>query len=470
MKSNHSNQTKKDFAALQEIIDYLDEGIVYSDENGIIRIFNKSQGKLDQTTSEKMLGLPISTAYNSELHTKVAKTKLPTNNILHTYQLTNGKNVTIYGKSTPLWIDGEFRGVFSICRSIELSKSITQQILLDQAKQESNKTNRSNGTRYTIDSIIGNSSEMIQAKKKLKNMALSESPVLIYGETGTGKELFAQGIHNASLHNESPFVAVNCTAIPENLLESTLFGTEKGSFTGAERSIGLLEQAGDGTFFLDEINSMPLSMQPKLLRALQERKIRRVGGNREIPIRCRIISSCNVPPERCVESGILRIDLFYRLAVLRIDVPPLRERTADIRLLAEHFINKYRENYGGADMEITKEFYYFLEQKDWPGNVRELEYTIERCLASANFGEKIPGTSGSKSDPEELSAEPPMEITDEVKETSLHDILTKAEKDTIEKTLKRYQGNISQSAKALGISRQNLQYRIRKLGISTKEK
>lgn len=468
MSSNHSDQSEKDFAALKEIINHLDEGIVYSDEKGIIRIFNKSQANLDQTTPEKMLGLPINIAYDSELHTKVTETKLPTNNILHTYRLTNGKKVTMYGKATPLWINGEFRGVFSICRSIELSKSITQQILLDQAKQKNNKGHHANGTRYTLSSIIGNSPQMLKAKKDAKKVALSDSPVLIYGETGTGKELFAQGIHNAGLYHESPFVAVNCAAIPENLLESTLFGTEKGSFTGAERSIGLLEQAGNGTFFLDEINSMPLSMQPKLLRALQERKIRRVGGSHEIPIRCRFICSCNVPPEKCVENGILRIDLFYRLAVLRVDIPPLRERTADIRLLAEHFINKYRENYGGADMEITEEFYYFLEQEKWPGNVRELEFTIERCMASANFGEKNFGTPEREGNHSLISAEHEEEKTDNIENLPLHDILKKAEKKAIENALKQCHGNISKSAAALGISRQNLQYRIRKLGIGTK--
>jgi arginine utilization regulatory protein len=179
------------------------------------------------------------------------------------------------------------------------------------------------------------------------------------------------------------------TAVPESLFESILFGTVKGSFTGAQNLQGVFEQAGNGTLFLDEINSMPMAMQAKLLRALQEKVVRRVGATYEIPVKCRIITSSNEEPEACVEKGTLRRDIYYRLALLRINIPPLREREKDLEVLAEYFLKKKSRLYGKKNIKLSTEFSNYLYQRPWPGNVRELEHTLESCVAMIEDGEEL---------------------------------------------------------------------------------
>jgi arginine utilization regulatory protein len=218
---------------------------------------------------------------------------------------------------------------------------------------------------------------------------MSPSPVLIFGETGTGKELFAQSIHNSRPRANQPFVAINCAAVPESLLESILFGTVKGAFTGAQNTKGVFEQAGSGTLFLDEINSMPRAMQTKLLRVLQEKSVRRVGADYEIPVKCLIITSSNEQLEECVRNGTLRNDLYYRLALLRINIPPLREWGKDIEILARHFLKTKGRLYGKKNIGLSTDFLNYLYQHSWPGNVRELEHTIESCVAVAEDGEEL---------------------------------------------------------------------------------
>lgn len=242
---------------------------------------------------------------------------------------------------------------------------------------------------YTFDSIVGNNSELHEVIQQARTAAMTSSPVMIWGESGTGKELFAQAIHSESARSDRPFVAVNCAAIPENLLESLLFGTTKGSFTGASDKPGLFEEADGGTLLLDELNSMPLGLQAKLLRVLQEKHVRRLGSHTEIPINVRVISVLNEPPLEAVHNGILRHDIFYRLAVVGIEVPSLKERKDDIPLLARTFIARSEHAQYSRQIEITDDVLQMFHDYEWSGNIRELLHVIEGSLVLLGHGSHI---------------------------------------------------------------------------------
>lgn len=241
-------------------------------------------------------------------------------------------------------------------------------------------------TKYSIEDIVGQSEQIKKLKADIKNAAKTSSTVLITGETGTGKELVAHSIHDLSKRRSNKFVKLNITNLPPSLIESELFGYEAGSFTGAVKSgkKGRFEEADNGTLFIDEIETLPLEMQPKLLRVLQEREIERIGNNESIQINVRIISATNEKLEELVKERKFRKDLFYRLEVVRINVPSLRERKEDIRLLAEHFIREYNMTLGTNVTGITDAAVVKLESYDWPGNVRELKNVIERAMGAAN--------------------------------------------------------------------------------------
>jgi arginine utilization regulatory protein len=275
--------------------------------------------------------------------------------------------------------------------------------------------------------------------------------------------LFAQSIHNASLNCDAPFVAINCAAIPENLLESILFGVTKGAFTGAESSPGLFEQAGKGSIFLYEINSMPHNLQAKLLRAIQERSVRRIGSTSENPIKCRIMSSTNADPWQCVCSGIVRQDLFYRLSALYLHIPPLRERVSDVILLGNYFLRKYAKLYGKKNIKLSEELTQLMVDADWKGNVRELEHVIESSVAMLEPDEE---TITINNLPPYIRAQmvPKIEPPDAL--VGLEKYIKYIEKRAIKTELEKHNWNISQTAKVLKITRQSLQRKIIRLKIS----
>jgi transcriptional regulator with PAS, ATPase and Fis domain len=270
-------------------------------------------------------------------------------------------------------------------RGIKNNESLL--ITLEKTKYKANTQpyqqyyNRTNKI-FNFNDIIGNSNAILDVISQAKSYAQSESTILIAGESGTGKELFAQSIHNYSLRKEGPFVAVNCAALPETLLDSELFGYEKGAFTGADRSgkPGLFELANGGTIFLDEITELPLSLQPKLLRVLQEREIRRIGGKTTIPVNARVIASINKDIKKEVAKGNFRLDLYYRIDVLRLAIPPLRERKEDISVLFNYFLQKKASKSGVPAPEPDSTIMTELEKYKWPGNVRELTNFVERYL------------------------------------------------------------------------------------------
>ncbi|WP_425489735.1 sigma-54 interaction domain-containing protein [Clostridium aciditolerans] len=233
-----------------------------------------------------------------------------------------------------------------------------------------------------LSSIIGESKEIQILNQKIKRIASSISTVLITGESGTGKELYARALHNESERSEGPFIAVNCAAIPENLLESELFGYVRGAFTGADPKgkIGKFEQANNGTIFLDEIGDMPLYIQVKLLRVLEQREVARLGSNKLISINARVIAATNKNLEDMVKNNTFREDLYYRLNVIPLFLPPLRKRKSDIKLLANYFINKFSRLFNKKVVSISQSFWSFIVNYNWPGNVRELQNTIEYII------------------------------------------------------------------------------------------
>lgn len=317
-----------------------------------------------------------------------------------------------------------------------------------------------------VPSIIGSHPKMKEVFRIINKIAATTSTVLIYGESGTGKELVARAIHDGSPRRDNPFFAINCAAIPDTLIESELFGHEKGSFTGANsREIGLFEAAHTGTIFLDEIAEMNTAMQAKLLRAIQEREIRRVGGKATLSVDVRIISATNRDLEQEIRSGHFREDLFYRLNVIRINLPPLRERGSDIIALADFFVAKYGASAGIPLKGISHSAMKLLLDYSWPGNVRQLESTIERGVLM---------TENEYIQPEDLPAElhregAPGRCLDfefPAEGISFEDL----ERDLIIKAMERAGWVIGKAAPLLGMTYKTLQYRLEKFGIEKPDK
>ncbi|HAH58078.1 MAG: sigma 54-interacting transcriptional regulator [Lentimicrobiaceae bacterium] len=312
--------------------------------------------------------------------------------------------------------------------------------------------------RYTFEDLIGESDEMKRVTEYARAVANSPSTILITGESGTGKEVVAQAVHNASNRMDNGFVALNCGAISPGLIESELFGYEEGSFTGAGKGgrPGKFELAHGGTLFLDEIGEMPLDMQVKLLRALQESAITRVGGNKLIPVDVRIVAATNKNLKEEIAKGNFRSDLFYRLSVIPIHIPALRERREDIPILIQYFLNLKAIKLDKMVPEISKPLYTELVQYEWPGNIRELE----------NFIEKFVNLDGDLSFETEPHSGSPLPLTEAVNASNnTVRSLAATEKDAIREALNAFSDNISQTAKALGISRNALYEKIKRHGI-----
>ena len=322
-------------------------------------------------------------------------------------------------------------------------------------------------TRDRFYKLVGRNEKMQEIYKLIEAVAPSNATVLILGESGTGKELVAHAIHESSPRSGGPFVKVNCGALPENLLESELFGHVKGAFTTALRDrIGKFEYADGGTIFLDEIDALPPHLQVKLLRVIQDQEFERVGDNRTISVDVRIIAASNRDLEEAVEEGSFRADLFYRLNVIQIKLPPLRERKDDIPLLVDHFLRKYRELNNKEIKGITEEAMRMLEGYDWPGNVRELENVIERAVV-LETGEYI--TSDSLRLPSDKGTEPLSVVAASKGVMKLKEAVEMAEKEAILKALQAANWRRMKAAELLGINRITLYNKMRQYGI-TEEK
>ncbi len=319
--------------------------------------------------------------------------------------------------------------------------------------------------KYGMNNMVGKSKKMLEIYNLIEKIAVTDSTVLISGESGTGKEIAARAIHFHSRRNERPFVSINCGALPENLLESELFGHVKGSFTGAiANKKGMFETAEKGSLFLDEVGEMSPWTQVKLLRTLQDKKVRRVGGTEEIPVNVRIIGATNQDLKKRIEEGKFREDLFYRLNVISLEMPPLRKRKEDIPLLVNHFLKKYSERMGRKLKRIAPRVMKVFESYAWPGNVRELENTIERIIA---IEERETVTESSL--PEELlTPQRDQDRNYEIKPGfDLNSTLDDISRNFVQQALQRTNGNLKETATLLGINYRSLRYLIEKLGLKS---
>ncbi|MCM3790933.1 sigma 54-interacting transcriptional regulator [Domibacillus indicus] len=457
-------------ALYEYIMDQVDVGIHAIDEEGKTIIYNRKMREIEAMDTQDVLHKNVLDVFmfpenqNSTL-VRALQQGEETVNVKQTYFNNKGTEITTINHTFPFREKDEIRG------AVEMAKDVTK---IERLMRSST---RKEDTRFTFDSIIGQSDAIQEVIELSKRATRTSSYVLVVGETGTGKELFAQSIHNGSARASAPFISQNCAALPDNLIEGLLFGTTKGAFTGAIDSAGLFEQAEGGTLLLDEINSMNIHLQAKLLRVLQEKRVRRIGGTKDIPINVRIIATINEDPIDAIANDHLRKDLYYRLGVVTIFIPPLRERLDDIPLLIEQFITKYNALFDMKVLGVKPEVLDALNAYHWPGNVRELEHVIE---ASMNLlldeewieYDHLPYHFRHKSMTSDQSA-PVSKLAsflngDEEGTTHLKDQLDAFEKYYIEHFLHKNQWSISRTAKQLGLSRQSLQYRLKKVGLSSK--
>ncbi|MEL7648729.1 MAG: sigma 54-interacting transcriptional regulator [Sedimentibacter sp.] len=350
---------------LISIMDSIDEGVIAADENGYVVYANSVIDKILHTTQEGTMKKRVYEILLQPYIKKLVKENKQFSNIEITinrdgnefHALISGKTVQLGGKSAgSILTFKKMDDIYRVINEISLSHVST-----------------------SFDDIVGNSQEIVQVKEKAKMVANSNSTILILGESGTGKELFARAIHESSNRRNKPFIAFNCAAIPENLIESELFGYEEGAFTGAVRGgkAGKFQLAHGGTIFLDEIGDMPIHLQTKLLRVLQEKSVEKIGGHKSIPIDTRVIAATNKELDKMAETGEFREDLYYRLNVIPINIPPLRERKGDIKIILEHFLKVYNKKLNKNIKGFSANVESVLLNNKWKGNVRELENVVE---------------------------------------------------------------------------------------------
>lgn len=448
-----------------EVLDYLEEGIHIIDKEGKIIYYNIFAEGIDGVDSERAVGrhlieiYPSLTEETSTLLT-VIRTGKPIFKREQTFLNYKGEKITTINTSIPIENKGKIVGAIEISKDITTVREMSEKIVdlqnqLYNNKGVKSKTKSLENAKYTIDDIIGQNREILRLKEIVIKAAQFDVSILISGDTGTGKELFVHAIHNLSKRKDMPFIAQNCAALPAALLEGILFGTTTGGFTGAEDRPGLFELSNGGTIFLDEINSMPLELQSKLLRVIQDGNIRRVGGTKTTNLNIRIIAATNISPERAIEKDQLRRDLYHRLNVVSFNIPTLAERKDDILILSNYFIEKYNKRLNkkvkGISNEVLKLFYDYK----WEGNVRELENLIEGIMSINDMKtieiEHIPPKFKNT-----VSTKPSINL-------SLKEILENKEQELIEDALKRTENNITHAADLLQIPRQTLQYKIRKI-------
>ncbi|MEG0662462.1 MAG: sigma 54-interacting transcriptional regulator, partial [Anaerovoracaceae bacterium] len=437
----------------------IDEGIHVVDAQGISVIYSEAMAVLEKVKREDVLGKKFREAFahipkNESTLWRALKTGRATEAKQQTFLNLYGKEVTTMNTTIPIRVSGEIVAAIEIAKDITQIKTMSETLLkLQEEYLDPPKLSQPKIRHYNFYDLVGKTPAFAEVIVQAKKAAKNNTSVFIYGETGTGKELFAQSIHYEGLRKNKPFLAQNCAALPESLLEGILFGTTKGGFTGAVDRAGLFEQASGGTLLLDEISAMPYELQSKLLRVLQENYIRRVGGSKDIPVDVRIIATVNETPEALIARGALRKDLYYRLAIINLNIPSLRRRKADIPLLVERLLDKQERLLGKRTGGISQEAILRLTAYDYPGNVRELENIIMAAVSMADEGEPLTGEHILLNPLGINSEEAQQQETLGQRKEPLEDYLQRIEIREIQHTLEAFGGNISQSAKALGIKR-----------------
>lgn len=479
-----------DNQTLIDILENIHTAVYIVDEKGKILYVNHAVELIDNVKASSIIGKNILDAYGENQFAEGRES--PTLVALRDAQYvtdanlewrSGGKVVHALTSVFPLVRNGVRHGIVTIADDYSAMKKrvIDNMDFSNRKIFEPNINKLGNGTKYIFTDIIGNSSVMWNAIETAKRFAARNMPIMLYGETGTGKEMFAQSIHNASPFYKGPFVAINCAAIPENLLESTLFGVKKGAFTGSADTVGLFEKAENGTIFLDEINSLPMSMQAKLLRALQEKEIQRVGDSVTHKINCRVISATNDMPNMLMVRGKLREDLYYRLSSGFVVIPPLRSRGDDIDLIIRATIERLNREYNMLIIGLAPRLDHMLHEYSWPGNVRELISLIEKAF---NLASETDGYLGI----EHLMSYERQKIQDDINshtktgttpflvkadegsqlyiERNINYMVDEYEKNLIEKAMLQSEGKISRCSEILGISRQALSVKLKKFNIN----
>lgn len=447
------------------------DGVLVCDKYGYVELM---QWFHEGILSDEVVGMHVTDVY-PELDNQTStimrviengKPRFDERQVIHT---CCGKLLDIVSSTIPL-MDGN-----------EIIGAMTSSIFYEKYKAGKGLPSHRQGELYTLDDIISQDPIMIALKERCRLIANNDSPVLLYGETGTGKELFAQSLHTYSHRAKNPFISQNCAAIPESLLESIFFGVEKGSFTGAENRKGLFELADGGTLFLDEINSMELSMQAKILKAIEEQQARRIGSSKNTHFHTRIICAMNQNPADVLHAGLMRTDLFYRICVVRIDIPPLRDRKPDVMILTDYFINYFNRKMKKSIRGVSALVKMTFQKYNWKGNVRELrntlEYAFNLCQGSIiNMGD-LPDMLQENHKTNHLlpEAEPKLssireeaaadieqvEVFPYDESLSLTENTAAYEKEAISRILEKTD-SITEAAKILRVSRQTLSYKIEK--------
>ena len=475
-------------------------GVMILDKDGVVLYINRLLIRTDDLQDLDIIGKKMVDFYpmEKERHVSIQTIKSGKPIIKKTILYYSHKNKLVNSlcSTFPLYSQGEVEGVIHLSLNLQISQRLIEQHECQETRPPG-KHAPEEQEQYTFDSLIGENPHFKNAVAYAKSNSQTDFSALIWAETGCGKELFAQSMHHASARRKKPFIPINCAAIPDNLLEATLFGTAKGAFTGAIDKPGLLENAHGGTLLLDELNSMSLELQAKLLRVIQEKKIRRVGALREIPIDVKFISTCNIPPSQALEQNMIRTDLFYRLAVVVIEIPPLRKRRSDIPLLCRYFLDQWADRTKQPSVDISDAVDEMFNRYAWPGNVRELEHTLKSCLSilhgentirrhhlSSYFmnnyqrvGNSYNGqnltrqgaglntsTAGMTSVPAGIHPEdlPPLPDQDKI---CLSSTLNRIESMYVERALVKAGSNISKAGRFLNLSPQSMRYKIKKLGI-----
>lgn len=442
---------------LETVLSSANDAIVITDKDGIIIKMSKAYAEFLGKDLKNCIGKHVTEVIeNTRMHI-VAKTKKA-----EIAQLQDIKGRTMVATRVPLKVDGEIVGAYGrvVFKDLRELKSMHASLLEleDTLSIYKSKFETLSAARYSIDDIIGNSQQISELKAEIIKASPSKSNVLILGESGTGKELFAHAIHNLSRRRNMPLISVNCASIPSELIESELFGYVGGAFTGSARNgkMGLFHAADKGTLFLDEIGDLPAHMQAKLLRAIQEGEVRRVGATSNEKVNVRIIAATNKDLNEMVEKGQFREDLYYRLNVINIAIPPLRERLEDMPMIVNELLLKISEKNGIIIDGIDEEALNKLLMYKWPGNIRELENVLERAAIYLS-DDRIIHADNIMADPHKM--------IDNYAGEQLKVLLDKTEKFIIEGAIARNKGNKAKTARDLGISRTNLYEKMTKYQI-----
>jgi arginine utilization regulatory protein len=451
---------------LAAILKSIDEGIHVVNTEGKTIFYNEVAARHDGMKVEEVLGKHLFEAFpsltvDSSTLLQVIQTGRPIYHQTQVYLNLHGTRIDTINTTLPIFLDDEIIGAVEIAKDYSRMKLLAERLLdLQKGMKKTGSKKTAKQVHYTFSDLKTINPVFISTKDEAKKLAKSDSPILVYGESGTGKELFVQGIHHESHRSNGPFIAQNCAAIPETLLESMLFGTAKGSYTGAVERKGLFELADGGTLFLDELHTMPIELQAKLLRVIEDGMVRRVGSTVNNVVNVRLIAAMNVHPSKALLEQKLRSDLYYRLNVFTFSLLPLRERKEDILYLTDLFIQDFNKKLSKNIQGIEKTLELFFLDYHWPGNVRELKHTLEYMINIC--------------DEEWLSCDdlpvmlrhqltPMQQKSEKAESLSLRKNIEELEKSLLFEALERSGGNINQAAKLLEIPRQTLQYKLKKI-------